>query len=355
MTKSTSLLAATLLVLAAACDDDTTPTDMTDGGTDVIVDANVAPFDGGGPLDGGGGGAEDAGGEDAGGGEDGGGGEPGAPITFACPGGAIMPGDNTLDVDGVARTFIADFPTDTSAPMGVVFSWHGFGDTAENYRNALALDPDAVPGVPLVIITPEDTGLQPLGTPQGLDWDIRAGDSIEFAFFEAMLGCLNEQYEIDPARIYSVGFSAGSVMTALLHSGYPDLISAVAALSGAWFNDPAQADLVNGIDVDWDWPPLDPADRGAVLLTQGGPSDVITVIILTIFDLEASAQAALPFLADNNRLVAYCPHDSGHTLHPEMSREGMLQFLAAHRAGEPSPYLTEELEGLPDSCEVRVP
>lgn len=348
MTKSTSLLVATLLVLAAACDDPD-PAGATDGGT------NSMTGDGGGMTDAGGvtdaGVPVDAGGE---GGEDGGGGETGT-ITFACPGGTIMPGDNTLDVDGVARTFIADFPTDPAVPMGVVFSWHGFGDTAANYRTALDLDPDAVPGVPLVIITPEDTGLQPLGTPQGLDWDIRAGDSIEFAFFEAMLGCLNEQYEIDPARIYSVGFSAGSVMTALLHSGYPDLISAVAALSGAWFNDSAQADLVNGINVEWDWPALDPADRGAVLLTQGGPSDVITVLILTIFDLEASAEAALPFLADNNRLVAYCPHNSGHTLHPEISRERMLQFLAAHRAGEPSPYLTEDLEGFPASCEIRVP
>ncbi|MBZ5709971.1 PHB depolymerase family esterase [Nannocystis pusilla] len=273
-------------------------------------------------------------------------------IPFVCPGGAIGSGMNSIDVGGASRTFLADFPADVDRPLGVVFSWHGYGDSAMNFRAAVGLDPDADPALPVVVITPEDSGLPP---PLGLDWDIAGGaapDNVDLALFEAVLGCLDAQYEIDAARIYSFGFSAGSVMTNLLHSSYPELITTIVSESGAWFNDPSQADLVNIFDIDWDWPALDPAVGGTVLLTHGGPTDVT---VLNILDLEASAQAALPFLAAGGRTVVDCAHMQGHTLHPEVPPELIGVFLSAHRAGQPSPYLSDGLEGYPASCTLRVP
>lgn len=273
-------------------------------------------------------------------------------IPFACPGGAIVPGMNSIDVGGAPRTFLADFPADLDRPIGVLFSWHGYGDTAVNFRAAVGLDPDADPALPVVVVTMEDSGLPP---PMGLDWDIAGGaapDNVDLAMFEAVLGCLDAQYEIDPARIYSFGFSAGSVMTNLLHSSYPELLTAIVSASGAWFNDEAEADLVNIFDIDWDWPELDPADGGTVLLTHGGQADVT---VLNILDLEASAQAALPFLAAAGRTVVDCAHMQGHTLHPEVPPDLVSVFLSAHRAGQPSPYLSGGLDGWPASCVLRAP
>jgi poly(3-hydroxybutyrate) depolymerase len=265
----------------------------------------------------------------------------------------VSPGENTLTVDGLERIFYADFPADTTQPMGVLFSWHGFGDTMQNHRAASALDPDADPALPVVVITPDDSGMQP---PVGLDWDIAKGTAADMnrdiAFFEAMLGCLEEQYEIDPTRIYSYGFSAGSVMTSLIHSRHPKLLSAIVAVSGAWFNDEVQQDLVNIFQIDWNWPALDPSDGGAVLLTHGGPNDVT---VLNILSLEDAAQAAFPFLAANGRIVVDCAHDQGHTPHPDVTPALVSSFISAHRAGQSSPYATEGLHGFPSSCALRLP
>lgn len=279
-------------------------------------------------------------------------------VPFACPGGAVAPGANELTVDGKKRTFFAEFPADTSKPMAVIFSWHGFGDTGANFRKAAKLNPNQDPAVPAIIVTPDDTGLQPFGSPQGLDWDIAAGKpgdkNIDLPFFEAMLGCLSAQHAIDDARIYSLGFSAGSVFTSLLHSRYPKRIAAIAALSGVWMNDGAQTALIKGIKVDWSWPGLDPAHGGNVLLTHGGPNDTT---VLNIMNLEAAAQAAFPFLKAANRTVVDCAHDKGHTLHPELTPALVSKYLFAHRLGEPSPYAGADLaaQGFPASCKVRLP
>ncbi|HEY6561657.1 MAG TPA: hypothetical protein VI072_30510 [Polyangiaceae bacterium] len=280
-----------------------------------------------------------------------GGGSPAIP--FACPGGTIAPGNNTITVNGVPRAFHADFPTDRSRSMGVLFSWHGFTDTVENHRRISGLNPNADPAQPVVVVTPDDTGILP---PLGLDWDIGKGTpadpNVDISFFEAMLGCLNVQYPIDATRIYSYGFSAGSVMTSLLHSRHPKLLSAIVNVSGAWFNDPAQEAMVNVFEVDWNWPPLNPEDGGAVLLTHGGPGDVT---ILNVMDLERAAQAAFPFLKAANRVVVDCPHNRGHIIHPEVTGAVVSRFISAHRAGQPSPYRTGGYQGLPASCNLRLP
>lgn len=279
-------------------------------------------------------------------------------IAFACPGGTIEDGSNTLSIGGKNREFFADFPSDTSGPMGVVFAWHGFGDSWTNFRK-IGLNPDADPNLPVIVLTPEDTKMNP---PQGLGWDIRAGkpgeSNIDIAFFEAMLGCLNEQQTIDSSRIYSLGFSAGSVFTALLHSRYPDLFAATVHQSGAWMNNPEETALVTlpfGMTIDWSWPDLNPADRGNVLMTHGGDTDKVGALGFNVFNLEDSAQAALPFLKAGNRTVIDCAHDKGHVLHPELSASMLVRYLTAHRAGAPSPFADGKLEGYPDSCTLRLP
>lgn len=288
-----------------------------------------------------------------GGGGGGGSGGGGPVITFTCPGGTIVPGKNTLTVGDAERVFYADFPADTSQSLGLLFSWHGYGQPAADFREASALDPDANPALPVVVVTPDDTGLPP---PIGLDWDLAKGTpgdtNVDIAFFEAMVGCFHEQFDIDPKRIYSYGFSAGSVMTSLLHSRHPGLLSAIIAVSGAWFNDPAQEDLVKLFNVDWNWPALDPADGGTVLLTHGGPKDVT---VLNIMNLEDAAQAAFPFLKGHGRIVVDCAHMQGHTPHPEVTPAMVSKFISEHRNGEPSPYSAGGIDGYPASCMLRLP
>lgn len=315
----------------------------------LILALAVASGCGDAGLDGGGG---DGGLVDSGDTGSGDAGESSDPESLACPGGAaLVPGLNTLEIDGVTRQFFADFPAGDAPAAGALFSWHGFGQSAAAFRDQLALDPMADPDAPLVIITPEDTGLLP---PAGLDWAIDGtdGGNVDIALFEAVVGCLLDHHGVDPARIYSFGFSAGSVMTNLLQSRHPELLSATVSESGAWFNDADQAAMVNLPPLPWSWPVLDPADGGVVLLTHGGPNDVT---VLNIMNLENAAQAAIPFLAEHGRIVVDCAHEGGHVLAPEVTGQLMAAYFAAHRAGEPSPLASDGGPGFPDSCTVRLP
>jgi len=286
-------------------------------------------------------------------------GEDGGPleIAFACPGGKIAAGMNSLVVGSLTRAFYTELPSNMSGPVGIVFSWHGFNDAgsdgdAAGWRNADEVDANADPANPVIVVTPFDVDFE---IPVGLDWQFdqpTSATNVDLAFFEAMVGCFNAQYDIDPTRIYSYGFSAGSVMSSLIHSAYPKLVSAIVCVSGMWFNDQAQVDLIQLLPVAGTWPLLDARDGGTVLLTHGGPGDVT---VLNIANLENMAQAAFPYLKANGRLVVDCPHGGGHTLHPELSTEHVMRFFAEHRGGEPSPYASGVLSGYPSSCSLRLP
>ena len=246
----------------------------------------------------------------------------------------INGGLSSVIVDGTHRLFSVQMPADTSH-MAILFLWHGFLELPDIFRNEVvydvparrwvAFDPNAFP-MPLMIVTPWDTKLIP---PWGLDWDI-VGGGVDVGFFDAMLQCLREQYAIDDSRIYSFGFSAGAVFSNLLAAVHPNLFAATISESGAWFNDPAQwADVLVPI-IQWQWPALDPAHRGSVLLTHGGPNDFATVI-----SLESANQKALPFLYDRGRTVTECAHTFGHTRAPDLTQRMYYDYMWAHRRGGP--------------------
>jgi predicted esterase len=288
-----------------------------------------------------------------GGGGGGGGGGAAASIPFACPGATLVSGENKLTIGGKERTFYVDLPADTTTPAGIVLSFHGYGDTAANFRAALGVDPDAVPGTPFIIVTPEDTGLFP---PKGLDWGIFVGaldqPNDDAALVEAILGCAATSFSVNAHHVHALGFSAGAIMANLMHTRYPTLVGSSLAYSGAWFNDAVEVAGVNtaGFDVEFNWPALDPADGGTVVLTHGGSDDWFGFGATKVLDFEASAQAAFPFLTAAGRTVIECSHDNGHQPHPQVTTDLALSFFAAHPLGAPSPYLAGGLTGFPASC-----
>ena len=91
-----------------------------------------------------------------------------------------------------------------------------------------------------------------------------------------------------------------------------------------------------------------------MLLTHGGPTDIT---VYGVLDLEASAQAAFPFLRRANRTVVDCPHTAGHALHPEMTPAMISDFFSAHRGGQSSAYRTQAdiTDVFPTGCTLRTP
>lgn len=265
---------------------------------------------------------------------------------FACPAGSakLVDGMNTgFMVGGKSRAFHVTFPKIAGdKAVGVIFSWHGFGDTVDNWRNGVPLGPDARADFPFVLVVPDDTNLQPTTTPPGLDWDIfnsKPGDAnLEGALVEGVLGCLKSQVKIDVAHVHSIGFSAGAIATAMLHSRYPKLFHSVVVISGAWFNDKKTVDAVKANiaaspaasflgNLTLDWGALATTETGAVLASHGGGNDTYGVFGYEVIDFEASAGFSGPYLRTNTRGVIDCPHTSGHTLPPYYSLDAILDFF----------------------------
>jgi predicted esterase len=250
--------------------------------------------------------------------------------------------------NGSPRQFYVDVPTDTSQPMALMFSWHGYNQLPTDFRKQLGFDPNGA-SMPIVVVTPTDTGIF---LPEGLDWDIlKSSGNVDFPYFEGMLQCLESQFNIDKTRVYSFGFSAGAVFTNLLDSQYPQLFAAIVTESGAWFSDPAEAATVLVNVEPWAWPPLNPADRGNVLMTHGGPNDFATIL-----SLEAAAQAALPFLLKNQRTVIDCAHTLGHAIDPDVTNPLIYEYFLAHRLGQPSPFQDGKMPAdFPSTCALSLP
>jgi|GEM_PF-1061311 len=278
---------------------------------------------------------------------------------YQCPAGGITNGWNKMQVGGRERGFFADLPADHKRSMGLLFSWHGFLERAAFFRLQRGFNPNAVANLPMAILTPEDTFMLPLPPEIGLGWDVRPGDSRDLHFFLAMIDCMDAQFPVMHEAIYSYGFSAGAVMSALIHSTFPDIVNTVYLDSGGWFNDPDQRAVVNPLIAtllqftwNWRWPGLDWADGGTAVVTNGGPHDQIRYNVfgmdLYIFNLQAAAHAAVPFLREHGRRVLNCEHTAGHMPHPGISTNAIQHFLAAHRTGAPRPV---GHFGLPGSCQ----
>jgi predicted esterase len=244
----------------------------------------------------------------------------------------IVAGLSTVKVYGNPRSFYVQMPSDTSR-MALLFVWHGWLQDANQFAQTIVydpagsawkpFDPNAFP-MPLMIISPVDTKLIP---PNGLDWDIASG-SDDFPFFDAMLQCAHDQVTIDDDHVYSFGFSAGAVFSNLLAAHYPHLFAATISESGAWFNDQAEWSDVSVPIIAWQWPALNPADKGNVLLTHGGSNDYATVI-----SLEDANHKAVPYLYQNGRTVMECAHTFGHTLDPDLTQHMYYEYLWDHTLG----------------------
>lgn len=328
--------------------------------------------DSGGRLDTGGladadiGGGADAGGDAGGGGDTGGGGTGNPPVLgFSCPEDQqLVDGLNeSFQVNGRGRNLYVDFPREasTGGTFGVLFMWHGLGDSAANFRAAIPVDPDGYPGFPIAVVTPDSLGLTPFSTPPGVPWtnleSAPGDDNIDVALFAAILGCLDAQYDIDTRRIYALGFSGGAIMTDLLHARFPDIIHTAVALSGAYFNNPETVDGVNtaGMDVNVGWADFPVASTGTILVSHGGGNDTFGLGPIEVIDFEASAQSDMEFLIDNSRTVIDCAHTGGHSPHPRIPLDAYINFFMDHPAGiSSSPYWSDGLPaGLSGNCVLR--
>lgn len=235
--------------------------------------------------------------------------------------------------NGVARKFNVTLPK-TPQGAGVIFLWHGNGDSASAFESYLDADMLARK-YKLIVLTPEK-GAGGIGT----DWGVPpSNETADLTFFDDMLSCADGQYNIDRRRVYTVGFSAGALFSSFLVMNRADhLAGAVIFSGGAGGGTGTGAGGVNPYSTPaWDIP---------VLMTEGGANDQVIVNFQQMTNTMATK------MRTDGSTVIVCSHTFGHTPPPGFAAY-VWPFLDAQIYGqEQSPYADgEDPSGaIPDIC-----
>jgi len=246
-----------------------------------------------------------------------------APLkTFAgtCP--TFAAGTNDFETGGYVRNLRISLPPDPKG-AAVLFVWHGLGDTASNMGNFFGADALAAKYKAIVVV-PDGccNGTASKGCcSQVTGWGFAAKPEPDVAIFDDALWCLDQQFGIDRSRIYTTGFSAGSLWSTWLLMYRSDYLAAAAIFSG-------------GVNSFLEY--LTPAHKAPVLAVSGKEDDVFGGGLV---DFYTSMNDLTTALRKDGHFVIRCIHDAGgHTI-PFGGAAWAAKFLFKHTWTDgPSPY-----------------
>ena len=153
-----------------------------------------------------------------------------AMTAILAPAAGASPKVMTWNVAGAQRSAIVYAPASAAnAKTPLVFAFHGFGDTNENFQ-----------GVGLEKAWPQAIVVYPQGLPVSRSgsalpgWQTEKGGEKDrdLQLVDTALASLREKYKVDDARIYATGFSNGAIFTYLLWAERPNVFAAFAAVAG---------------------------------------------------------------------------------------------------------------------------
>jgi polyhydroxybutyrate depolymerase len=206
-----------------ACGDDTQSGGSAPGGGGSTTGGSGPGGEGAGGSQGGGGTSSQGAGGAGGGGGVGGGPTPGSE---GCGVAATDPLETwtlkTVSVDSVPREYFVYLPQgyDPATPYPVVYQFHGCSPGPDKQNNN-----------PPIQSASGSQAIHVRGRAVGDCWDNGLA-SPDVAFFDAMVGAMEQSYCADPARRFVTGYSSGAFMTHALSCQRGDMIRGVASIAG---------------------------------------------------------------------------------------------------------------------------
>ena len=208
---------------------------------------------------------------------------------FGCAGGTVPDSDNpacavesapldlrriSMDVDGMTRAFVMSAP---AVPAGtrlpVVVAFHGGSGSSvpfvqEQDFEALAEEEGFITVYPKSVLVPPNEG----------EWILNTGANSrhDIDFVAAILDTLTENYCVDEDRIFSTGYSLGSMFNYELACQMNAQFAATASFAGTMPIAPESCDIVDPMsilhihgtadeiipyDSEWDWKSWDSVGR----------------------------------------------------------------------------------------------
>lgn len=239
-----------------------------------------------------------------------------------CP--ALSSGTNTdFPSAELSRSFEVALPSayDAGTSWPLVFVYHGYGGAGSGMLDAgLVAKADEL-GAILIAPDAADRGGQEA-------WDVfnDASTNTDLVFFDDLVTCASETWNIDPDRIHATGMSNGGLFTGLLIGQRSDVLASAAPLSGGLMGEMAAGFAPLPVQVLW-----------------GGETDEAYEV-----DFDAAAEELIALLLDEESYVVACEHDEGHSYRSSYW-DFTLPFLLDHSRGA-EPYGDALPESYPDWC-----
>jgi len=252
---------------------------------------------------------------------------------------------NTITTGGSDRQFLVVAPKviDPTKKLPVIFLWHWLGGDANGFYEKAEIQA-AVDTQNFIAVIPEKKGDLLFVWPVEIIASQARIDE-ELGFFDDMLACVSQAYDIDNSCISSAGVSAGALWTPQLASARGDYLSSFISLSGG----------VGGVIKPWGKP--DHKMPGIVL--WGGPTDNCAGLL----SFESQSKNLETALEADNHFFIECVHNCGHSEPPFegpagfSKYKGLWDFVFDHpywlAPGE-SPYNASGLSttALPEWCGI---
>ncbi len=252
----------------------------------------------------------------------------------ACP--ALIQDGRNVGFGYNARDFDLYVPTSTNGPYAVVFAWHGDGDTATAFGQALlgSYDSDGY-----VLVVPDGQSRY------DSQWHVEVEPGVagspatdDLRFVDDVIACLWEQLPIDLRRIHTVGFSVGGRFSAYLMGHRSDRFGSAVTWSGG---DRTPQDII-----------VVPAAAHPIpgLLYHGGVSDTPACCG------ETATEGLATTMVQNGQFTVVCDHGQGHSYPPGDAAGELWNFMVDHPFSPGADALWREAglpASFPDYCEVR--
>lgn len=275
------------------------------------------------------------------------------PLAMACP--TLVAGTNTITSSGVTRTFQLVLPTTPveGESYPVMFMWYWLGGSSDGFISKGEVQ-NAVDDERFIAVVPNDAGASVLGTSFNTRWpfDITQSDmrmQQEFQFFDDMLSCVEQQFNVNQSCVSTAGVSAGALFTDQLAQARSTTLSSFISLSGGV-----------GDTIIKPWAGSTHVLPGIVLWGGNGPpkmdgvKDILGCLGVGM-DFSVASQTLEQDLTTAGNFYIECIHNCGHVEPPvtpppgESIFAGIWKFAFDHPYWLPpgdSPYLQA---GLPDS------
>jgi len=144
----------------------------------------------------------------------------------------LQSGRATIDVSGTSREYILALPSgyDASHPYRLIFAFHWSGGTDDDVASGTII------GGPYYGQQSRSAGSAIFVAPNGINmgWPNTGGQDI--AFVKAMVALFESSLCVDQARIFSLGFSYGGMMSDEIGTEMGDVFRAIAPMSDACYS-----------------------------------------------------------------------------------------------------------------------